>query len=230
MQFSTLWYNYCMKSKRKKGWNKSIFLSAGLFILAFITLAIFIKHTINSNKQKNQTVMNNSTAPVSTAVPKVAVQTADWKTYTITDDPTFHFKLPHNWKYLEFWKPMPPNAYGIQSPDFRSEKGSFRIKSGSIIEIVSDELRGPHVPTEEVAAQIAGNGDAKILGYYQTPDFKAIKFTHHCCEDYNTTYEFLFLRNGREYTLAQHYVRNGINPYPDLLDQIVSTITFTKGN
>lgn len=50
-----------MKSKRKESRNELIFLLAGLILLAIIALSIFIKHTINSNKQKNQTIYTRLT-------------------------------------------------------------------------------------------------------------------------------------------------------------------------
>lgn len=167
-------------------------------------------------------------------LPDYSNLTANWSLHSISKDKHLSFKLPPDWKNLEFWEPMPPNAYGIQSPDFKSEHGFGNISKGSIIDVTihldkySPSSGFSKMTIDEEGESQGSLGVSKILAHFKVAGLDAVKYIYHGGGENQNTVEGIIFRKGENgYAIEQNYHLNSPNPYPELLEQVASTITFS---
>ncbi len=155
----------------------------------------------------------------------VPTQVADWKTYR-NEKYGFEFQYPVSWKFSEFG-----NAGEIYSPDFSSEYNHRSIKSGTVITVADygETYRDDSVNTLNELVKIQTDDAPNIkVTFIKVNGSNAVQFKHSVGENNNTHDVILIVENGREYIINQQYKKNSIQPYNEVLDQIISTFKFTK--
>jgi len=137
------------------------------------------------------------------------------------------FTCPSGWSLLH------PNLkpYILKSPNFKnSGGGTVGITSGSSITITSmtsdgDPFLGDSSSLMAIAKSISGSFPTKSDSVSVSGQ-NALRFSYSNGGNDNGHTVIIFVKNSKEYRFDQEYAGGSANPYPDVLDGIISTFSF----
>lgn len=205
---------------------------AHLFIIIVLTIALIglLGFVIWNNFISPKKTVVEKVTPVATVKKETTPisPTNSWKTYANEVIGIASFKYPSDWVAAETYD----NNQGavLKSPDFASEKDYYKINKGSIVSVVVGQT--DYSNTDESltadAMSIANTSDLTDSSFIEVNGQRMIKFSHHAGESRNSQTVVLFFRNFLKYYITQQYKLDSDNPYPDLLNDLVSNIKFNN--
>lgn len=152
--------------------------------------------------------------------------TNGWKTYAGKITGVASLKCPSDWLVSDMY----PNDQGVtlKSPDFVSETGFYNITKGSSVTVTASITDGEDSDESlfNDAMSIANTGYMPDDSIIDLNGERVIKFSHHAGENSNNQTVILFYRNNIKYNVTQQYHLDSDNPYPELLNEIVSSVKF----
>lgn len=215
-----------MKSSKRSGFAPIIIL----IIVVLLAGVYFYFKTQNHNETANNLVPASPVttiepSPTPLNLPFVALndyskETVGWETHNLGE---ITFQTPKNWTVN--WNRS--EIYSLQSLDMRLEQGVRGIQAGTYLEIRfrQEKFTLSGLSLQERAADLVDH-TTQLISSTTIGGVDAIKYTTNCCENHNTIIGIIFIKNGDEYIIEQSYKYNGNNPYPNLLEQVASTVKF----
>lgn len=174
-----------------------------------------------ANREVSQAPVDNST------VEKKADQAkkTEYKVYD-AESIAVSFSYPAEWTVYATY----PNGVTLQSPDFSAEAGFRKIKSGSIVTITKQTTVSLPDRKEslEKLALLTANDHPNTKSFTTLAGLQAIKITHSNGENRNNHVAVLTDENNQSYQIDQQYMLDSENPYPELIDKIVSSFKINE--
>lgn len=151
-------------------------------------------------------------------------ETASWKTYSDTNLLKISFKYPSDWKYNLIQDPALGSGGNISI--FTTDDKSQKFPGSTVNISVVEKVKGVDVAPLDKAAEVI-YGPITNYDNITVDGVKAIKFTTKIQSlQPHMVKSVVFYNNNKYYYISQSYKIDSKNPYPNVIDNIVSTFKF----
>jgi hypothetical protein len=135
------------------------------------------------------------------------------------------FTPPSGWAVFDTY----PNGITYKSPDFQSEQNFRGISSGSTLTVANT---GKAIWTLQQMPEMTtdyNNGNTVTdIKYIKVDGYDAVTYFHSYGENNNSHTVVDIIRDGVNYRVEQQYEIGATNPYPNLIDGILTSFQFSK--
>lgn len=134
------------------------------------------------------------------------------------------FSYPSSWGSLD----TSPNGVTLESSDFQSAGGFSKISKGASLTVryQSDSNDSDTEASLTTQAFNQANSTPTSSKFITVAGLRAIEFSHSWGENQNQHLVVLFVKDGKQYIIEQQFNLKGQNPYPDLINGVVSSFKF----